>query len=106
VIEDEVTVTVMAGKLPVTLVPFSKMPMPKVTTMVPPDEGVTAELVASVMTTCTGPVKAPAGTEAVIVALPTVPVAVPPLGWMVVLVTTVPASPVAVPPVVGLAAGV
>jgi hypothetical protein len=40
------------------------------------------------------------------VAVPTVPLAVPPLGWMVVLVTTVPARPLAVPPVVGVPTGV
>jgi hypothetical protein len=40
------------------------------------------------------------------VALPTVPVATPPPGWMVVVEATVPASPVAVPPGVGVPPGV
>ena len=78
VIEGEDTVTVMAGNVPVTLFPFSKMPTPKVT-MVLPAEEVTDEAVASVRTTCTGPVNAPAGTDTLIVAVPTVP-AVNPAG--------------------------
>ena len=65
----------------------------------------TADDEASVATTCTAPVKVPAGTVTVIVALPTVALAVPPLGWMVVVDTTLPGRPVAVPPGVG-AAGV
>ena len=104
--EGEVTVTVIAGKLPVTLTPLAKMPIPNVTTGVPPPGGVTAEDVASVSTNWTGPVNAPAGTVATMVALPTVAVAVPPLGWMVEVDATVPASPVAVPPTAGVPAGV
>jgi hypothetical protein len=104
--DGEVTVTVIAGKLPVTLTPLLKIPIPNVTTGLPPPGGVTAEEVASVSTNWTGPVKAPAGTVATIVALPTVAVAVPPLGGMVVVDATVPGRPVAVPPTAGVPGGV
>ena len=82
------------------------MPIPKVTIALPPPGGVTADELASVMTTWTAPVNAPAGTVAVTVELPTVPVATPPPGWTVVVEATVPASPAAVPPGVGEPAGV
>jgi len=54
--------------------------------------------VASVMTSCTGPLKALGGTVTLIVLLPTTPEPLPPVGWMVVVETTVPATP-PVPPV-------
>jgi hypothetical protein len=105
-IDGEFTVTVIAWKVAVSLLPFSKIPTPKVTAGVPPPGGVTDEEDASVMTTCTGPVNVPAFTVTVIVEFPIVALAVPPLGWMVVLVTTVPARPLAVPPGVGAGLGV
>ncbi len=105
-IDGDDTVTLIAGKLPVTFTPFSNTPKPKVTTTDPPPVGTTADDEASVITTWTGPVKAPAGTVAPMLAVPTVADAVPPPGWTVVVEATVPARPVAVPPTPGAAAGV
>jgi hypothetical protein len=73
--------------------------MPNVATPLDPEGGATLDAVASVMVSWTGPVNAPEGTVAVMVAVPIVASAVPPLGWMVVEETTLPGKPVAVLPV-------
>jgi hypothetical protein len=83
VIDGEVMVTVTAGNVPVTFVPLTKKPIPKVTTEAAPPGGVTEDVDASVTTNWTGPVKAPAGTVAKTVVPPSVALAVPPLGWIV-----------------------
>ncbi len=76
--------------------------MPTVTTTVPPPDGVTETLAASVKTACVGTENVPAGTVTPTVDDPIAAVALPPLGWIVVTVTTEPGSPVAVLPGVGV----